>query len=75
MSWNFIQIKISSLYYIMITLGHRLMKAGSSIGHKMGSAARTIGHKVVPPVVDGVNTALTVVNTANKERNLLTRGR
>ena len=51
------------------------MKAGSSIGHKMGSAARVIGHKVVPHVVDGVNTALTVVNTANKVRNLLTRGR
>ena len=59
----------------MITLGHRLMKAGSSIGHKMGSAARTIGHKVVPAAVDGVNTALTVVNTAQKVRNLLTRGR
>ena len=59
----------------MITLGHRLMKAGSSIGHKFGSAARTIGHKVVPHVVDGVNTALTVVNTAQKVKNLLTRGR
>ena len=56
-------------------LGSRLMKAGSSIGHKMGSAARAIGHKVVPAVVDGVNNALTVVNTANKVRNLLTRGR
>ena len=55
-------------------LGSRLMKAGQSIGHKMGSAARTIGHKVVP-VVDGVNTALSVVNTAQKVKNLLTRGR
>jgi len=55
-------------------LGSRLMKAGSSIDHKMGSAARSIGHKVVP-VVDGVNTALSVVNTAQKVKNLLTRGR
>ena len=56
-------------------LGSRLMKAGQTIGHKMGSAARTIGHKVVPAAVDGVNTALTVVNTAQKVKNLLTRGR
>ena len=58
----------------MITLGNRLMKAGRSIGHKMGSAARSIGHKM-PAIVDGVNTALTVANTAHKVKNLLTRGR
>ena len=56
-------------------LGSRLMKAVQSIGHKMGSAARTIGHKVVPAAIDGVNTAITVANTAHKVKNLLTRGR
>jgi len=56
-------------------LGHRLMKAGRSIGHKMGSAANAIGHKYVPMGIDAVNTALTVANTANKVKNLLTRGR
>ena len=56
-------------------LGSRLMKAGQTIGHKLGNAARVIGHKVVPAAVDGVNTALTVVNTAQKVKNLLTRGR
>ena len=59
----------------MITLGSRLMKAGSSIGHKFGSAVRVIGHKVVPAAVNGVNTAVTIANTAQKVRNLLTRGR
>ena len=59
----------------MITLGSRLMKAGSSIGHKFGNAARVIGHKVVPAAVNGVNTAVSVVNTAQKVKNLLTRGR
>ena len=56
-------------------LGSRLMKAGQSIGHKMGSAARSIGHKVVPAAVNGLNNALVVANTANKIKNLLTRGR
>ena len=51
------------------------MKAGQTFGHKLGAAARVIGHKVVPHMVDGVNTALTVVNTAQKVKNLLTRGR
>ena len=59
----------------MITLGHRLMKAGSSIRHKFGSAARVIGHKIIPQAVGAVNTAVTVTNTAQKVRNLLTRGR
>ena len=59
----------------MIHLGHRLMKAGRSIGHKFGSAARVIGHKIVPAVANGVNTAVTVANTIQKARNLLTRGR
>ena len=58
----------------MITLGSRLMKAGSSIGHKFGSAARVIGHKIIPAAVNGVNTAVTV-NSIQKARNLLTRGR
>ena len=56
-------------------LGSRLVKAGQTFGHKLGNAARVIGHKVVPAAVDGVNTALTVVNTAQKVKNLLTRGR
>ena len=56
-------------------LGSRLMKAGSSIGHKMGSVVRGIGHKVVPAAIDGVNTALSVVNSAQIVKNLLTRGR
>jgi hypothetical protein len=56
-------------------LGHRLMKATNSIGHKMGAAANSIGHKYVPMAVGAVNTALTVANTANKVKNLLTRGR
>jgi hypothetical protein len=59
----------------MITLGHRLMKAGKSIGHKMGYAANSIGHKYIPQAIGGVNSAVTVANTANKIRNLLTRGR
>jgi hypothetical protein len=59
----------------MITLGHRLMKAGSSIGHKTGSTARAIGHKVVAPAMDGLNTAVTVANNVNRVKNLLTRGR
>ena len=58
----------------MISLGHRLMKAGSSIGHKMGFAARTIGHKI-PGIIDGVNTAIKVADTVQKIRPLLTRGR
>ena len=56
-------------------LGHRLMKAGKSIGHKMGAVANSIGHKFIPPAVGAVNTALTVANTANKVKNLLTRER
>ena len=56
-------------------LGHRLMKAGHTIGHKLGSAGKMIGHKVIPAAINGVNTALTVANTANKVKNLLTRGR
>jgi len=56
-------------------LGHRLMKAAGGIGHKMGYAAHAIGHKYVPMAVGAVNTALTVANTANKVKNLLTRGR
>ena len=55
-------------------LGSRLMKAGQSIGHKMGSTVRSIGHKGVP-VVDGLNTAVTVANNVNRVKNLLTRGR
>ena len=50
-------------------LGHRLMKAGNSNGHKMGSAAISIGHIIDPPVINGLNTAVSVVN------NLITRGR
>ena len=56
-------------------LGHRLMKAGQTMGHKLGSAGKMIGHKVIPAAINGVNTALTVANTANKVKNLLTRGR
>ena len=56
-------------------LGHRLMNAGKMIGHKLGSAGKMIGHKVIPAASNGVNTALTVANTANKIKNLLTRGR
>ena len=56
-------------------LGHRLMKATKSIGHKMGAVANAIGHKYVPMAAGAVNTALTVANTANKVKNLLTRGR
>lgn len=56
-------------------LGHRLMNAGHVIGHKLGSAGKMIGHKIIPAAVNGVNTALTVANTANKVKNLLTRGR
>lgn len=56
-------------------LGHRLMKAAGGIGHKMGFAAHAIGHKYVPMAAGAVNTALTVANTANKVKNLLTRGR
>ena len=59
----------------MIHLGHRLMKASRSIGHKMGYAAHSIGHKYIPQAVGAVNTALTVVDTAHKVKNLLTRGR
>ena len=51
------------------------MKAGQTFGQKLGNTVRVIGHKVVPTAVDGVNTALTVVNTAQKVKNLLTRGR
>ena len=56
-------------------LGHRLMKAGKSIGHKMGTVANSIGHKYMPQAAGAVNTALTVDNTAQKVKNLLTRGR
>ena len=56
-------------------LGHRLMNAGKVIGHKLGSAGKMIGHKIIPAAVNGVNTAVTVANTANKIKNLLTRGR
>jgi hypothetical protein len=56
-------------------LGHRLMKAGKSIGHKMGAVANSIGHKYVPMAAGAVNTALTFANTAQKVKNLLTRGR
>ena len=59
----------------MIHLGHRLMKASKSIGHKMGYAVNAIGHKYIPMGVGAVNTTLTVANTANKVKNLLTRGR
>ena len=59
----------------MIHLGHRLMKAGRSIGHKMGYAAHAIGHKYIPAGVAGINTALTVIDTAHRVKNLLTRGR
>ena len=59
----------------MIQLGHRLMKASNGIGHKFGAAAHVIGHKYIPQVVNGLNTALTVANTAQKVKNLLTRGR
>ena len=56
-------------------LGHRLMKAGQMMGHKLGASAKVIGHKVIPAAINGVNTAVTVANTANKLKNLLTRGR
>ena len=56
-------------------LGHRLMNAGKVIGHKLGSAGKMIGHKVLPAAVNGLNNALVVANTANKVKNLLTRGR
>ena len=56
-------------------LGHRLMKAGYSIGHKLGSAAYSIGHKFGPPVINGLNTAVSVVDNVHKIKNLLTRGR
>ena len=59
----------------MIQLGHRLMKASNGIGHKFGAAAHVIGHKYIPQVVNGLNTALTVASTAQKVKNLLTRGR
>ena len=51
------------------------MNAGKMIGHKLGSAGKMIGHKIIPTAVNGVNTAVTVANTANKIKNLLTRGR
>ena len=56
-------------------LGHRLMKAGNSIGHKSMSAAISIGHRIGPPVINGLNTAVSVVDNVQKVKNLLTRGR
>ena len=51
------------------------MKAGNSIGHKLGSAAYSIGHKFGPPIINGLNNAVSVVDNVHKIKNLLTRGR
>ena len=55
-------------------LGHRLMKAGHVIGHKTGQAIRSIGHKV-EPVMDLTRNIINTVDSINKTKNLLTRGR
>ena len=55
-------------------LGHRLMKAGQMIGHKTGQAIKSIGHKV-GPVLDLTRNVINTVDSINKTKNLLTRGR
>ena len=41
----------------------------------MGYAVNAIGHKYIPQAIGAAHTALTIVDTAHRVKNLLTRGR